>query len=524
MESTRKTSFKRWPIDLIYYIASVLMPSILLFALYNQNRAQNDIIFMHVIIVSVMLALVSILLFLAFKVMTKSVEGSLLLSVTFWMAFWLFEMILDITRIFTTQTGPRRLLVLILLLLTIIIVISRRFKLLFERIRPAFNVLAVCIVVLFGINLIPSLQHEKALAMGRANRAEQEASGQVFYFKQDFRINSRNPTPDIYWLHMDGLMSMEVVEQFWGGCYEDIREELRNRGFEIYENAKVYGGFTWSSLLALLSPAFYDSFWGEQLADAKKMLRNDAAELLSGRLAHIGIDIAGHVMPFQYVELFNALLARGYEVDAGMLYGATKPGSHVYVKIERGVFEQEWRRFQKSDFPYLLSMVTPLSISFRYELEEDILLKEGVGMVEAMPQFTVINIMYAHMVHGAMAHIENPTPEVEYPMHLRYDLYPLVFEYAVERMIREIDEILERNPNAVIILQGDHGFHVESTQLHMIDMGYSLEQVLELVQSVFSAVRIPVEYGGLEAPISPLNITRELVNRFVGGGNYELLP
>jgi hypothetical protein len=57
----------------------------------------------------------------------------------------------------------------------------------------------------------------------------------------------------------------------------------------------------------------------------------------------------------------------------------------------------------------------------------------------------------------------------------------------------------------------------------MYGQGYTKEQIVELMHSVFSAVRIPDEYGGLDEPIAPLNITRELINRFVGD-NYELLP
>jgi hypothetical protein len=49
------------------------------------------------------------------------------------------------------------------------------------------------------------------------------------------------------------------------------------------------------------------------------------------------------------------------------------------------------------------------------------------------------------------------------------------------------------------------------------------EEELRLMQNqTISAVRIPEKWGGLEEPLGPLNITRELVNRYVGK-NYELL-
>ena len=47
--------------------------------------------------------------------------------------------------------------------------------------------------------------------------------------------------------------------------------------------------------------------------------------------------------------------------------------------------------------------------------------------------------------------------------------------------------------------------------------------MLELNYSTVSAVRIPEKYGSLTEPLDPLDITRYLVNHFVGEGNYDYL-
>jgi len=86
-----------------------------------------------------------------------------------------------------------------------------------------------------------------------------------------------------------------------------------------------------------------------------------------------------------------------------------------------------------------------------------------------------------------------------------------------------IDVILESNPNAVIVIQADHGIHNPGFHVDLLEFGYTEEDIMRLNFSVMSAKRIPPEYGGIEAPIAPLNITRELINRFVGE-NYELIP
>jgi len=102
-------------------------------------------------------------------------------------------------------------------------------------------------------------------------------------------------------------------------------------------------------------------------------------------------------------------------------------------------------------------------------------------------------------------------------------LYLVHHEYAAQVMLTTVDLILDWNPNAVVIIQGDHGIHSNETHEYMMKMGYTLPQVLEMKHSVISAVRIPPKYGGLGEPVAPLNIPRMLVNRFVGE-NYEMLP
>ena len=103
----------------------------------------------------------------------------------------------------------------------------------------------------------------------------------------------------------------------------------------------------------------------------------------------------------------------------------------------------------------------------------------------------------------------------------RIEHYPFAFADMLVSMLDAIDLILE-NPDAVIILQSDHGIYNYAVLRNLLEIGIPLDTVLELNYSVFSAVRIPAQYGGLDEPLNPLNISRVLVNRFVGE-NYALL-
>ena len=100
-------------------------------------------------------------------------------------------------------------------------------------------------------------------------------------------------------------------------------------------------------------------------------------------------------------------------------------------------------------------------------------------------------------------------------------LYFPQYKYATEVMLITIDMVIEQNPDAIIVLQGDHGIHNRG-QWDLIRKGFPESQILEMNYSVISAVRIPQQYYELIEPLDPLDISRLLVNLFVGE-NYPLL-
>ena len=516
-----KKAFKDKFSNLLYYIASIVMPSILLFELYNRNHAETNINFMHLLIVAGILAVCGLLSLVVLKIVTKSIEASLLLNLLGWLLFWVYEAFLRAVRGFLpTIFLPSRVFALLLLVIFIFVtLLLRRYNSLFEKVRPAFNVLALCMIVFFVMNLIPAVNREITLIQARNQRVDQEQEGgeSYFYIKRDFNVDPELPNPDIHWIHMDGMMSIETVERFWEVCYDDLREELFKRGFLIYGDTQLNAGSTKTAYAALLSPGFYDSFWGEQLDSVTELNTFERVIQLDARLTQIGITYDDDVAP--YFELFSAFVAVNYMFDIVTdTVWERKPTSFYHIVGEEHSITNQWREFKKGGLTELLSMTTPLSLP--YYSEQYSVVREIWYQSNPVAKFVWHPINETHTPQ-LLNHYS--IPEEERNDCTRYDLYLPAFDRAIEAMIHKIDEILEENPNAVIVLQADHGINRATTQLHMLEKGYSHELVTELSHSVFSAVRIPEEYGGLEAPIAPLNITRELVNRFVGK-NYELLP
>ncbi|MBQ4419010.1 MAG: hypothetical protein II870_05175, partial [Synergistaceae bacterium] len=95
-------------------------------------------------------------------------------------------------------------------------------------------------------------------------------------------------------------------------------------------------------------------------------------------------------------------------------------------------------------------------------------------------------------------------------------------------LINMIDLILAKDPDAVIIIQSDHGLHGNNEQEFKAAFPdkFNSNTAKELWNSTMSAIRVPDKFKTGEehyALNNPLNITRYLVNNFVGANNYEYL-
>jgi hypothetical protein len=101
--------------------------------------------------------------------------------------------------------------------------------------------------------------------------------------------------------------------------------------------------------------------------------------------------------------------------------------------------------------------------------------------------------------------------------------YPPQHYFTAKIVISYIDYILNKDSDAVIVLQSDHGLHHGDVRRQLLSKyGKSDEDVRLMQNQTISAVRIPEKFGVIDQPIEPLNITRFLVNQYVGG-NYTLL-
>ena len=148
----------------------------------------------------------------------------------------------------------------------------------------------------------------------------------------------------------------------------------------------------------------------------------------------------------------------------------------------------------------------------------------------------ISSVTYAFNIHESpvlmliwndLAHINYNLDENGKRIPTTNDVTKYIGEYLFSEkvILYHVDKILEHDPNAIIIIQGDHGPHSGNyegyTEFFASDPRYS-----EYKGHVLSAVRIPEQYQTEDYPESiqnPLNIVRYLVNSYVGE-NYEYIP
>jgi len=539
--------------------AAILLPNIFLFFLYNRNIGQAYIRYEHILMLAAMLSLLGLFMMLITRLITRSFYGAFIVTLSFWIFFWLFEFTFSFAyRLIPSRVG---LLAIFMTLVFLCAAIIRIEKVKFLRTRSGIQALGIMVYVLFLFNFIPSL--------GGVNLGITEPDEGLFYTKQDFNISRALPSPDIYWIQMDGMLGFSTIERFFNDPQDNLRTELNNRGFVINDNAMLNAGWTRAALPTLFSPAFYDSYLGNLLTESEHLvIRNDRQSYVYRRLNDDDISIYTDIAP--YFELFRAFMAIGYTtIQQTCLVGHgfsfyTTSRFHMYEHpaAPLGINEAEEPRNRFllgiNDIVDLMVLTTPLSIfqdSLRVTLSGDtqwlpipehteildMLTENTLGtwherqvlrnlidtfsvpspkLVYAVPSFT-------HRTQWLQFFPDHPDPEDIY-FHpdlnnpFTDNVYMNAHEYAAMVMLTMVDLILDNNPYAVIILQSDHGIHVNETQAYLRAMGMPDDELFEIIHSTISAIRIPQRYGGLDAPIAPINITRELVNRFVGH-NYEMV-
>jgi len=536
---------------ILHLSSALFFPSVFLFNLYNRNRYIGELHFFHILLLAGILGIANVFVFLLIRFITKQYEVATLISILFWLFFWMFE------AISLALPTYNQILVLVggcVFFLCLITAFGIK-KVPLHKGRIFFNVVAGIACILFAFNAIPSFISN--WIMNSPSGFEQQSS--AFTIRREFNVELALPSPDIYWIHVDGALGFDAMLEFFDDPQDELRQELNSRGFVINEHAYLYADVTDQAIPALFSPDLHDSFLGEILIATGNALRDGTREYKVRRFREAGFSPAEHAAP--YLELFHAFLQAGYRTVTIAEYAPTRlipidifyrlgNESYPLAVTNSEVYPRGFWR----DAAYLIDLLTyttPLPPQFVYPAREGQRSWEVMPTHDALisglteetlnfpherqlfrrvidtflveePKFVFIEAAFWHANRWHW-HDDTLTLSWENRAPTRVYLYPTAHAYGMEFVLTLIDLILDSNENAVIVIQSDHGFHLRDTHEQLLADGFSFEEVVMMNNSVMSAVRIPEQHGGLGAPLNPLNIARELVNRFVGP-NYQLLP
>jgi len=538
----------------LYACVAALPPWIILFYLSVQNAAYIN--YGHVLLAAAVFSAVSLGFYLAVARLGKSPGRAALVTVAVWVVSLALLPLYRALMANAFFTKPLRYLVSGLCSLGVlgaVWVFGTR-----ARRREVFVLLVVFETALLALNIVPATY----LAVTNKDARFFPAAG-----GEDFAVNAAAPSPNIYWLFMDGMLGFEGMERLFGDRQDGFAAALAERGFVINRNAEFESlHSTLRATAILMCPHWYD---GNFLPLLNSIDLND----YEAKRRKIGM--VNPIDARMNNELIRAFRAKGYATDAisiSILYAfddfhATVETMFFDNKVIRGGDITSRRPFstyiqtrqlndllQQALVPCfvigrfintgeIINKVYPKrlnapGISHTRPDKQDVFGSAFTGLytsegddrwyVDALeetftepgPRLTFIHDEKAHypfVLNEDGSSVQRTEKEEQNPVN-----YPPQHRYAAKVVLGYIDLILAHDSNAVIVVQADHGLHAEENREALLAAGGTEEDVRVMQNSVMSAVRIPEKWGGLDAPLDPLNISRVLVNRYVGD-NYTLL-
>ena len=533
--------------NILLCIIAILPPNIFMFYLYQKNAEYIN--FWHVFILAIVFSCVGFLMHWIISRLGKSPAGSALVCFFLWIMFFtIYSIYQNLSFLYHSELSRNTklilLLVAVLTLAAMLFMIGRCLK----HIK-IFKAIAVFQIVIFLI-IFAQAVGEYIL---KITFTDSDAN-----YKTSFTISPDSLTPNIYWIFMDGMLGFEAVEYFFDDPQAELEAQLKERGFTVNREAVFEAHrYTKFAIPILMSPFFYDKVVLPQLNSI------DLSDLFEKRRLFQRLENS-----FNRARLNNELIlafnTKGYHTaiivrNLGYYWHPTATISYTPAgKIENNISNlgnstTQDQLIQLNDLMSRTTISRFVGIGGRIHEFIDRLSKsrldikpvkggdyaKGLDGISAyknatwylnaltevlespQPRMIIIEDDKAHFPFLVVDEDGSRVTRSEKESSNIYN-YPLQHNFARKYLIALIDFILANDPEAVIVVQSDHGLHSSDTERQIFSSGGTVEEVLLIYNQTMSAVRIPDVWGGLDAPLDPRNITRVLVNRYVGQ-NYELL-
>ena len=421
-------------------------------------------------------------------------------------------------------------------------------------------------LVLLGAILIQNIA-------GIAVFASQQKTNDIYY-KESFNVETKLASqPNVYWFHCDGMLGFESMERLYGEEQKVFSEALEKRGFWLNRNAAFEADHgTRNAIPALMSPYYYDRVlsWDFDTAYAEANPQN--ADLLNNPDNKLIPNNASLRRAREKNELVAAFNTAGYNtsaitrLDSNNAFYPTVNQYYIGAELlttQRPMTDTLSLVNEISQYFRLLELLNNISpipsisgeehfsvprriiergfasmdIESKIDLFEDLNLDDvsrqtllGYSryadcfvdtMTRPGPRFTAFYFLMSHypFVYNEQGHY-NADDSANPSRYLAHH------KFSASTLLKYIDMILESDPDAVIVLQADHGVHTVGFNQARMLWNLSEEQMPAIWNQVMCAVRLPKDKltpQTQEILSDPRNISRYLVNEYVGQ-NYEYIP
>lgn len=376
----------------------------------------------------------------------------------------------------------------------------------------------------------------------------------------DITVSDETDTPNIYWIHCDGMMNFDTIKNYFHYDNMKMKNYLKDEDFYYNEKASLVADHkTQKALAALFNPNYYDNFLKEYLYDLE--------DVYLGNADNISYNVSTKELVDKRFnnELMSALKEKGYTT-----IGITKFNNYSSVKTDilydyYNFTDDHWHFPKKQELRKMTSNeVKNIELNYNYmQLKEffsysiyspiaDNYIPFDHEVIDYndldVSNYPEINANKYWQAKAILKSIDDSNEIDNKFVFIDYDLNHTAFSfdatgnklyknnqyhlnsyvgnymYSTNILIDIVNYIKDNDSDAIIILQADHGVHTIETDIIQNYFDISIKEVQEIRNSVMNAIYIPDKYrnGDEDYLNNPLNISRYLVNNFVGK-NYQYI-
>lgn len=528
---------------LLMLISSALFPLTLMLYLFNRNAKYLSL--PQVAITTAFFTVLALGIFVLYRRIFRSGQAGLTASIICTALLFLYNNIYE-NYLYIYVYGH-----LVLLIIPVIAYFAAYVVSLITK-KKKFDELPEFISIVLSVVLVINLFN-----FGKNILYVRQASGDYEY-KTSFVTETGLPSPNVYWILCDGMLGFDAMEKYFQDPQVELTAKLETRGFAIDRGAMLESGHsTRIAVPELMCPEYCDKYLKTVLSNheaAMDLYNSSDAEMFNARYHNetinafaskgyttISMSLDEDVF-FPTTDFFYYLAASytsdreyaklPYYVKTSEIEDVTFLESKFYAMHLGDVFlagipdivfnflnKRNVPRFPLTVNTDTIQEILPTSIpANKYSVILKSLYDSLYSKEIEEPKFTLLHAFMAHFPlcfdeDGNM--VERINNIMSYPGH---------HAFAAKILMNMVDLILEADPDAVIVLQADHGLHGQSKE-QITKVFESPDAEIDIWNNIFSAIRVPEKFvNGDEhyAVESPLNISRYLVNSYVGQ-NYEYI-